>query len=169
MKKKIILILSLVIILIAAGVFWVYRNNVESSREQNKAEEAKETPVGDLPLNDDPINQPSGSPGTYQEISSQPIGYTDQQVVFFFHAPWCPQCRQLDSEISDKYNNGELPSGLAIYKVDYDSNQSLRQDYGVTLQTTFVAFDGDGNQTRKYVAYEEPTYESLKTNFLDKL
>ncbi len=59
-----------------------------------------------------------------------------------------------------------MPDGFTIIKVDYDSNQDLRQKYGVTLQTTFVKVDADGNGTGKYVAYEEPTFEAVKRNFL---
>ena len=84
--------------------------------------------------------------------------------MLFFHAPWCPQCRQIDAEIKAQTN---LPADTTIIKVDYDSHQSLRQKYGVTLQTTFVKVDDNGDSLQKYVAYNEPTYEAVKQNILE--
>jgi thiol-disulfide isomerase/thioredoxin len=78
--------------------------------------------------------------------------------VLFFHAPWCPQCRELDEDL----NTEPLPYGVTIFKADYDSNQDLRKKYGVTLQTTFVEVDGDGNKIASYVAYETPQFAAVK-------
>ena len=57
---------------------------------------------------------------------------------------------------------------MTVLKVDYDSNQALRQKYGVTLQTTFVEVDKDGNEIEKYVAYNEPTFDSVKANLINE-
>jgi len=59
-----------------------------------------------------------------------------------------------------------VPDGVTIFKTDYDSNQALRQKYGVTIQTTLVKIDDDGKLVKKYVAYDEPTLESLTKNLL---
>ncbi len=59
-----------------------------------------------------------------------------------------------------------IPSGVTVFKVDYDSNQSLRQQYGVTLQTTFVKVDDEGNKVASYVAYEEPRFSSVERELL---
>ncbi len=69
----------------------------------------------------------------------------------------------LDASIS----KAELPDDTTIFKVDYDSNQDLRKKYGVTLQTTIVKVDADGNLVDKYVAYNEPSFEAVKENLLD--
>lgn len=113
---------------------------------------------------------PSGSivqgnkEGVYIDYSETALANANGQKVLFFHAPWCPQCRSIEKGIVP----GAIPSGLTIIKVDYDSNQELRRKYGVTLQTTFVRVDERLNLIDKYVAYDEPTFESVKTNFLEK-
>ncbi len=96
--------------------------------------------------------------GSYQLYSDEAYASTiDSRRILFFHAPWCPQCRQLDKEILAN----KLPDGIAILKVDYDTSSKLRIQYGVTLQTTFVEVDRDGNKVKSIVAYDEPTYANL--------
>ena len=90
------------------------------------------------------------------------IAATAGQKIIFFHAPWCPQCRALEASIKA----GQIPAGVTIIKTDYDSMQSLRQKYGVTIQTTLVKVDDQGNLIKKYVAYDEPTLDNLVKNLL---
>ena len=80
----------------------------------------------------------------------------------FVHAPWCPQCRSLEESIKTTV----LPDNVTIFKVDYDSNQALRQQYGVTLQTTFVKVNDEGEKTDSYVAYDEPVFASVERELL---
>lgn len=118
-------------------------------------------------------SQPSTSSSESQSKSTSKTGvYTayDQQVVtatkgtrlLFFYAPWCPQCRSLEASIKA----GTIPEDVTIFKVDYDSNQALRQKYGVTVQTTLVRLDSSGELSKKYVAYQEPNLDSVITNLL---
>ncbi|MDF2461536.1 MAG: thioredoxin [Candidatus Saccharibacteria bacterium] len=106
---------------------------------------------------------PAAAAGQYTEWKSDSLSKTSGTRVLFFHAPWCPQCRALDKSIKE----GKVPNGVTIFKVDYDSNQALRQKYGVTIQTTMVRVDADGNLAEKYVAYESPTLEAVQRNVLD--
>lgn len=100
----------------------------------------------------------SKKPGTYQIYSEDAyLASSDSRRILFFHAPWCPQCRQLDKEIAAN----KLPDGVALFKVDYDTSQKQRLTYGVTLQTTFVEVDRDGKKIKSIVAYNEPTYANL--------
>jgi thioredoxin 1 len=68
-------------------------------------------------------------------------------VYLFFHATWCPGCRALDSSISGDI--ASIPAGSVIYKVDYDTNEALRQQYGVTSQHTVVKLNADGTSMKK--------------------
>ena len=117
-----------------------------------------------------PPDQPQASDGNTQAISGKYVDYSVDEVastsgvkILFFHAPWCPQCIALEKDI--KVNT--IPVGVTIFEVDYDSNQALRQKYGVTLQTTLVTINDDGSLLKKYVAYSEPTFENVKTNLLE--
>lgn len=69
-------------------------------------------------------------------------------VVLFFKASWCPSCRALDANI--KANLDQIPAGLTILEVDYDSSTALRQKYGVTTQHTLVQVDVSGTLIQKW-------------------
>lgn len=99
-----------------------------------------------------PDATPGASAGAYVEYSDDAIAQAEGRVLLFFHAPWCPQCRSVESDILAE----GVPAGVTIIKVDYDSRQDLRQRYGVTLQTTFVEVDADGTELQKHVAYDDP-------------
>lgn len=116
-----------------------------------------------------PVAQNSSAPpettlssGAYINYSEQAVKEARGQKVLFFHAPWCPQCRSIESGIESQ----GVPEGFTIIKVDYDTNQALRQKYGITLQTTFVKINDQGEFISKYVAYDEPTFDAVKRNYL---
>jgi thiol-disulfide isomerase/thioredoxin len=71
-------------------------------------------------------------------------------VVLFFNASWCPTCkatvRSLEAE--------GAPAGLTVVSVDYDGATDLRQQYGVTVQHTFVQVDEQGNELAKFTGSE---------------
>lgn len=98
------------------------------------------------------VTAPGTTPGAYVEYSDDAIAQAEGRVLLFFHAPWCPQCRSVESDILAE----GVPAGVTIVKVDYDSRQDLRQRYGVTLQTTFVEVDAGGAELQKHVAYDDP-------------
>ena len=102
------------------------------------------------------------SPGSYIKYSTSAIADTVGTKILFFHAPWCPQCKALEASIV----KGPIPAGTTIIKVDYDSSQALRQQYGVTTQTTLVLVDDNGKLVKKYVAYSTPSLDSLIANLL---
>ncbi len=124
---------------------------------------AQETSTSD-PASEQPAenNEPQAAAGQYVTYQDGLIAATAGTKLLFFHASWCPQCRALETSI----NNSNLPSGLTIMKVDYDTNQALRQKYGVTIQTTLVRVDDDGNLVEKYVAYDSPTFAAVQENLL---
>jgi thiol-disulfide isomerase/thioredoxin len=98
----------------------------------------------------------------YKEYSNNVIANTEGRKILFFHAPWCPQCRTIENDIK----RDGVPDEITIIQVDYDSNQALRQKYEVRLQTTFVEVDDNGNKIDIFVAYNEPTFDSVKEHFL---
>lgn len=66
--------------------------------------------------------------------------YAKSTVVLYFHAPWCHECQATDEAIS---TNG-IPPGLVLVQIDYDSRTDLREEYGVTIQHSFVLVDDAG-------------------------
>lgn len=100
--------------------------------------------------------------GEYKDYAESEFSSTNGTRLLFFHAPWCPQCRSLETSIK----SSQIPAGVTIFKVDYDSSQSLRQKYGVTIQTTVVRVDEQGNLVKKYVAYDDPSFANVAENLL---
>ncbi|MEN9621152.1 MAG: hypothetical protein RL499_1345 [Actinomycetota bacterium] len=95
--------------------------------------------------------------GEYLDYYDGAIAETPGLKVLFFHASWCPKCRALDEDI----NANEIPAGMTIFKVDFDTATDLKQKYAVTLQTTIVYVDDDGDVLAKGVLYNDTTLDAL--------
>lgn len=109
-----------------------------------------------------PGSQDGETAGAYVDYQPGIIEMTTGTKILFFHAPWCPQCRKLEQSIQA----GKIPNGVTIIKVDYDSNQVLRQQYGVTIQTTLVRVDDNGALVKRYVAYDTPSLATVTEQLL---
>lgn len=85
--------------------------------------------------------------GMYKEYSQAAFAQAaDQNRVLFFHAGWCPACRQNDMTLQ----KDGIPEGTVVFKVDYDTATDLRNTYGVTSQDTFVQVDAQDNKTAEW-------------------
>ena len=91
------------------------------------------------------VTDPVELAGVYSNYDASLVGQNDSTVLAFF-ATWCPSCVAADKNISA----WQVPDGLSVLKVDYDSNTDLRKKYGVTSQHTFVQVDADGNLIKKW-------------------
>ncbi len=94
--------------------------------------------------------------GSYGEYSPSVL-VNGQTKVLFFHAAWCPICRNADVQLTAWYKTHPFP--ISVYKVDYDTETELRQRYGVTYQHTYVLVDGDGDPLK---VLEAPTDAQLQ-------
>jgi thiol-disulfide isomerase/thioredoxin len=155
MNKPVLASLAFVGIVIISVAF-LFANKAESPATSSSPTPSTQS--------DDTLPSTEAS-GQYVDYTDEALVNADGQRVLFFHAPWCPQCRAIESDI----NSNGVPSGFTILKVDYDTNQELRKKYGVTLQTTFVKVDKEGNPTAdKYVAYNEPTLQAITRDYLNQ-
>ena len=77
---------------------------------------------------------------------TDPAAHRGSTVVLFFHAGWCPTCKRAEKNIESE----AVPAGLTIVKTDFDSSDDLRQQYGVTVQHTFVQISPDGSTLAKF-------------------
>ncbi len=121
-----------------------------------------ETPGGETASGGGKPGEASAQPGQYVEYTPELVASTPGDKLLFFHASWCSQCQALEDDIEAS----GVPEGVTIFKVDYDSNQDLRQKYGVTLQTTMVKVDDDGEKIDSFVPYEDPTVNSVSAALL---
>jgi thiol-disulfide isomerase/thioredoxin len=96
-------------------------------------------------------------PGQYTDYYDGAIEETAGTKVLFFHAAWCPKCRALEEDILAN----TIPDNVTIFKADFDTATDLRQRYGVTLQTTIVYVDDDGDALAKGVLFDDTTLAAL--------
>lgn len=158
MNKKVLVIILAIILVIGGGVAYLLTSDSQQAEMQDmRAEKTVSGEVVDLPA-DASAAQSAQAPGAYVDYNATVIANTSGTKVLFFHAPWCPQCRALEADVKKQ----GVPSGVTVIKVDYDTSQALRQKYGVTLQTTLVRIDDQGNSVKKLVAYDNPSLESVK-------
>ncbi len=127
---------------------------------------AQTPPVVSAPTMPDPSSsaeapadegEPASQPGNYVDYYDGAIAETAGTKVLFFHASWCPKCRDLEADILAN----DIPDDFTVFKVDFDTATELRQRYGVTLQTTIVYVDDDGDALAKGVLYDETTLAAL--------
>jgi len=83
-----------------------------------------------------------------------------EHIVLFFAASWCPSCRALDKDILA--NQGSIPSGVEIYKVDYDTAIALKKQYGVTTQHSLIEIASDGT-AKSSITHPATLADVLKT------
>jgi len=67
-----------------------------------------------------------------------------QPFAVFFHAEWCGTCRNWEAMIEEKLV--ELPASAVILKADFDTEDELKSELKVQMQSTAVFFDADGNE-----------------------
>ena len=96
---------------------------------------------------------------TAAEYENQMAEREGTAVVYFFHAPWCPDCRATEEAIEAD----GVPAGLTVVKVDFDSATDLRRKHGVTQQHTFVQVGPDGEQLAKWTGSRSGAEIKAKT------
>jgi thiol-disulfide isomerase/thioredoxin len=157
MNKRILaVVVTLVVVIGGAGTALALTRIGSAPDAAPSPSQTTTTPEVDEPL---PTAEPTEpvSEGAYVEYSESAIAAAEGRVLLFFHAAWCPQCRSIESDIDAQ----GVPDGVTIIKIDYDSNQQLRQEYGVTLQTTFVEVDSAGEPLQSFVAYDDPHLDAV--------
>jgi thiol-disulfide isomerase/thioredoxin len=169
MNKKVFALIAACIILVAAAVGYLLlrpNGSTEVSTQTVTPQQQDQQTVTSEPAQTEnqPLveTQPDARTGAYVDYSDTVITATTGTKILFFHAPWCSQCRAVEASIEAK----GVTDGVTIIKVDYDTQQSLRQKYGVTLQTTFVTIDNNGNKIASYVAYQEPDITAVERELL---
>jgi thiol-disulfide isomerase/thioredoxin len=156
MHKKLLAIMASIIVVVGAGFAFLLSQDKPTAKTAERSDQIKQaSPATPSTKSESKAN------GAYIDYTKDTLATTKGTKILFFHAAWCPQCRKLEADIK----SGSIPAGVTIFKVDYDTNQALRQEYGVTIQTTLVRLD-DGGAFEKYVAYDDPTLDAVVQGLL---
>lgn len=164
-NKTFLVVTSIVIVIFASTAYLLLARSdmspIGKSEMKNTSEQKAETK--NIAGTDETESAPASNSGEYLEYTEQLFNEKRETTrLLFFHATWCPQCRKLDEDIT----RSTITNGVTIFKVDYDSSQELREKYGVTLQTTVVRVNQEGNKMSSFVAYDNPTYQTIKDELL---
>lgn len=160
MNKKALAIVAVVGLLLVGGGVYAYTNDQNNKKEQEKMammkkqeaaamEKEKMAKEGESMDKEDTMSK-SGSYVSLSEYNKDPSKYADSKKVYFFHASWCPICKNIDTAINADMS--KIPEGVTIIKTDFDDATDLRQKYGVTTQYTFIQVDGSGNEMAQWSA-----------------
>ncbi len=92
------------------------------------------------------------TPGTFQDYSQSEVESSvamGNTTVLFFHAEWCSTCRAAEKDIVSRMDS--IPENVKIFKVDYDTEAELVQQYEIVNQHTFVVLDENMNISSKWL------------------
>ena len=84
----------------------------------------------------------AGTYTVYSESAFSDALNGKKRVVLFFYDSECIICIALDRDIRKHIR--EIPSNTVILKVDYNTEEGLKEIYGADYQHTFVYLDDQG-------------------------
>jgi thioredoxin-related protein len=146
-NKPVVLVVALVAV---SGLFIVFskqdsqdRSGVDSTSSANQPVATNQQIENVNEQEQSQSEQASRQNGLgYIEFSEQKLAdSSDSSRVLFFHAPWCSVCNFYEGQIEEQ----GVPKDVTILKIDYDSEDELKEKYNVTTQSTFVLLDSEGN------------------------
>lgn len=88
----------------------------------------------------------------------------NEPYVLFYHANWCPICRAMEKNITEQLES--FPAGTKILKADYDTEDALKDEYDVRVQSTVIVVDANGEVVWKG---QDPSVDDLKSYIEDSL
>jgi thioredoxin-related protein len=147
MNNMIIIAVVALLVLVGSTVFLLSKDSDKNSvnisgNNISSVEPAETTPTDSTEMNNQDVVNEVASAGQYIDYSEQSLASSaNDKRILFFHAPWCSVCNFYEGQIEDK----GVPSDVTIIKIDYDSEDELKERYSVTTQSTFVLLDEAGN------------------------
>lgn len=180
MDKKVMMGVGVVVVILLIFAGWYYANSAEDVTNENvntseevmekdsnsntdsiiKSDDATDddSKMDSTDSADDAMQKDGDSENEEQAMkkSGSFVDYTDTDIsklegdiVLDFSAPWCPTCQAFKKNVTA--NLEDIPAGVTIISVDYDTNIELRKKYGVTVQHTFVQVTPDGEKIKSWI------------------
>lgn len=167
------LVIAIVALIAGGGIWLVARPAMPTDAPAQAAADTHPAPAPSAPVVADTDAMHKDTPtsseammhgaGNYIAYSPDKIALAQKgKVVLFFHASWCPTCRNLDADI--KAHLKDIPSDVTILDVDYDTSGPLKQKYGVTIQHTLVQVDATGMKLAKWTG--SPTLADITSHII---
>lgn len=77
--------------------------------------------------------------------------------LLFFYATWCPKCQANQKKLISWYKEGEY--AISTYRLDYDREIALKEQFSISAQDTFILLDETGEEVDRF---QFPSEEKLK-------
>jgi hypothetical protein len=171
-RRRIYVGFAIIAVIAIAGCWflkpWQSLSQPKTSQTSKNSGQVASQPVPTQQLNPKSQSTANTSSSSAATTTGQYASYNDAafssatgvERVLFFYSAWNPQSHALDIDIKEH----QLPTDMAIFRIDYDNNQSLRQKYGVTVQNTIIKVDANGNKVKSVVANDKPTYAFIRNS-----
>lgn len=158
--KKILISLILLVGIFIVGFLFIQQNNntvIENARTTvSEPSPRQNTETETLTAVSLPVTTETN---TNRYLNYSEIDYSKERsentVVLFFYASWCPTCRDLDNDI--RTNLSAIPENVRIVRIPYDDisggtdeTLALNKKFNVTYQHTLVQVDENGDQVTKW-------------------
>ena len=78
----------------------------------------------------------------YNEAAFKEATAAGRTVLLDFHADWCPVCRKQGPLLQSLVQEDKLKD-VAAFKVNYDQESALKQEFKVTSQSTLIVLKGE--------------------------
>ncbi len=95
----------------------------------------------------------------YQDYSADKVS---GKTILFFHADWCSTCRKWEKTLQT--NIETVSPNANILKVNYDQENDLRKQYGITKQSQAVFLNADGSVAK---TEGDPSIKSINAFFAE--
>lgn len=151
MNKRVVILIGVLVVAIVGSILTLSVIGPGESPTATPTISRSTTPTPE------PAPTETVAPGRYIAYTPDALADTEGRTFVFFYAPWCGQCRDIDEGILAQ----GVPDGVTILKADFDTEQALEQQYGVTMRTTFVEIADDGSEIQRFVAYDTPTFDAV--------
>ncbi len=78
----------------------------------------------------------------YNEAAFKEATAAGKTILLDFHADWCPVCRKQGPLLKSLVQEDKLKD-VAAFKVNYDNEKALKQQFKVTSQSTLIVLKGE--------------------------
>jgi len=119
-----------------------------SANKEMVIDETMVTPTSGTTTNNVESDNNTPSDDKYRLYDSDNFAMTGKRRVLFFYAAWCPTCRPVDKELTSR--ESDIPDGVTVFRVNYDTEKQLIDRYDITYQHTFVLVDENDEEVVKW-------------------
>jgi thioredoxin 1 len=91
----------------------------------------------------------------YQQTAFDAAQKSDEPILIFVEASWCPVCAKERPILQQLYGTPEFAK-LKVFDVDFDTSKPLLRQLGVQMQSTLIVYHG-AKETGRATGATDPT------------